>query len=184
MAMVPTIEEAQAVLDGSVRRGYLSSSREVYLALDSGWVYKFDVEGDDMWCPNEQNRVEWDSYLFIRDNMHLLPEGTAIPELVLLEDEGFVGGCVLASRHVEGVEEVPRCRHTFGRGGHHCFCPDEFECWWERMGYCTGDESDRLIGDLEGNVFYDKDNTYWILDLGYGSDRLKQVSAERTVAAR
>ncbi len=175
----PTIEEAKAVLIGrSVRE--MSSSRHVYLA-ESGWVYKFESEGDEYWTPQEQNREEWATYLFLRENMDLLPEGTAIPELVLLEDESFLGGCVIASRYVEVEDCVPDCYERYN-GEWVCLCVQKPECWWKHMGYGSADgkmEEDRLLVDLWGNVFYDKHGTYWLLDLGYGSERLKELMSER-----
>lgn len=140
----------------------MSSSREVFRYGD--WVYKFDEGEDEMgWRPQAQNRVEWETYLYLTEGPEMLPEGTSIPEMVLLEavDTEVEGGCIIASRYVEVVSTIPDCEYDVGR----CYCYAKREqCWWEAM-----HNGGPLIDDLRGNVYYDKHDTYWLLDLGYGS---------------
>lgn len=139
-----------------------SSSRDVFHYGD--WVYKFDVgEDEEGWKPQEQNRVEWETYLYLTEHPETLPEGTGVPEIVLLEADDTVveGGCIVASRYVEVVSTIPDCEYWADRC--HCYGKREW-CWWEAM--CYGGP---LIEDLWGNVYYDKQDTYWLLDLGYGS---------------
>lgn len=138
----------------------MSSSRDVFHY--GGWVYKFDVGEDETgWLPQPQNRAEWETYLYLTEYPEVLPEGTDIPEMVLLETEGVEEGCIIASRYVEVVNTIPDCEYWADRC--HCYGKRE-RCWWEDMR-----NDGPLIEDLWGNVYYDKQDTYWLLDLGYGS---------------
>src|SRR5690625_1262341 len=138
----------------------LHSSRDVFQYGD--WVYKFDVGEDETgWKPQAQNRVEWEVYMYLTEHPEVLPKDTSVPEVVLLEAEGVEEGCIIASRYVEVVGPVPDCEYQEGLC--HCYGKRD-QCWWEAMHY-----GGPLINDLWGNVFYDESETYWLLDLGYGS---------------
>lgn len=141
----------------------LSSSREVFRLGE--WVYKFDVGPDATgWLSEPQNLREWETYQWITGRALALPERTAVPELVLLTTDLAYGGHIIASRYVEVVNTIPDCKWWDGL----CDCYGGREpCWWEMM---EGNKAEVYINDLHDNVFYSKDGTYWLLDLGYGSD--------------
>lgn len=144
----PTLEECKEALKlPPIGSGV---DRTVYRVPGSLWVYKKEKR-----YAKGTNADEYGTFVQLR---HKLPDGIALPEMVLLSNE------VLAAEYIENEVEQYADPNSECDFGWHIKCKDENACW--TTPWVNKIESTGYNFDVHGGNILINDGIIYIIDLG------------------